>query len=167
MTYLGLLFAVALAGIGLAGAGILWRVESQREKEKELLFIGEEFRRAIGRYYDAAPEGAKVYPATLEDLLQDRRYPYPVRYLRKIYRDPFSGTTEWTLIKEQERIVGVASKSLAKPFKVAGFAANQDSFEQAATLADWQFVHAGATKAGPATGSATNTSSTTSQARVP
>lgn len=35
VSYLGLLFAVALAGIGLAGTGALWSLESRREKEKE------------------------------------------------------------------------------------------------------------------------------------
>ena len=47
-TYLWVMFTVAITGVLLAGAGQLWRTETQREKEKELMFIGEQFRLAIG-----------------------------------------------------------------------------------------------------------------------
>lgn len=143
ITYLGLLFAVALAGIGLAGTGALWSLESRREKEKELLFIGEEYRRAIASYYDKGPGATKVYPQSLEDLLQDKRFPQPVHHLRRLYRDPMSNAVDWQLIREQGRIVGIASRSTDKPVKIAGFSAEQAGFEEAATLADWRFVHSG------------------------
>ena len=46
------LFAVALAGIVLAGTGQVWQATSQREKEKELLFVGDQFRQAFMSYYN-------------------------------------------------------------------------------------------------------------------
>lgn len=141
ITYLGLLFAVAIAGVGLAGTGSLWFLESRREKEKELLFIGEEYRRAIGSYYTRGPEGAKVYPQSLEDLLQDKRFPHSVRHLRRLYRDPMTNGTDWELIRDQGRIIGVASRSTEKPVKVAGFGPGQAEFESARSLADWRFIH--------------------------
>lgn len=49
-TYIGVLMLVAIAGIGLAGVGIVWHQDAQREREKELLFIGDEYRQAIGSY---------------------------------------------------------------------------------------------------------------------
>ena len=55
-----------------------------REKERDLLFVGDQFRRAIGEYYEKAPGGVKVYPKKLEDLLRDNRYPGVQRWLRKI-----------------------------------------------------------------------------------
>jgi len=163
MIYLGLLFAVALAGIGLAGAGILWRVESQREKEKELLFIGEEFRRAIGRYYDAAPEGNHQLPESLDSLVQDKRFPMPVRHLRKIYRDPMTRERDWVLIRQQGRIVGIASAATGKPMKIAGFPPEQEEFAGATTYADWQFVFQGSGGGAPGA-AATASASSPSQA---
>ena len=47
-TYLALLVAVALLGIGLAAGSELWSQTRQREREQELLYIGAQFRRAIG-----------------------------------------------------------------------------------------------------------------------
>jgi type II secretory pathway pseudopilin PulG len=142
-TYLGLLFAVALAGIALAGAGALWSLESRREKERELLFIGEEYRRAIASYYDKGPNGVKEYPQKLEDLLQDRRFPIPVHHLRRLYRDPMTNRRDWELLRVQGGISGVASRAAGKPLKVAGFAAQQDGFESAASYRSWQFTHGG------------------------
>lgn len=123
VTYLGLLFAIALAGIGLAGTGALWSLDSRREKEKELLFIGEEYRRAIASYYEKGPNGVREYPQRLEDLLQDKRFPMPVHHLRRLYRDPLTNRLDWDLIRQQGRISGVASRADGKPVKVAGFAA--------------------------------------------
>lgn len=40
ITFLAVLFSVAIGGIALAGTGALWQMESRREKEKELLFAG-------------------------------------------------------------------------------------------------------------------------------
>jgi type II secretory pathway pseudopilin PulG len=36
-TYVGLLLAVALAGVALAAAGTLWSTTSKRDKEREIL----------------------------------------------------------------------------------------------------------------------------------
>lgn len=142
-TYIGLLFAVAMAGIALAGTGVLWQMESRREKEKELLFIGEAYRRAIGRYYDMSPGGQKQYPETLDDLLLDKRFPNPVRHLRQRYSDPMMPGEAWTLIRQQGRITGLASQSRDKPVKVAGFAPEQEGFDGARSYSEWRFVHGG------------------------
>jgi type II secretory pathway pseudopilin PulG len=143
-TFLGLLFAVAIASLALAGTGLLWHFEARREKEKELLFIGESYRRAITSYYNASPGSNKEYPKRLEDLLLDTRFPMPVRHLRRLYRDPMTGENDWKLILVQERITGVASRSGGQPIKVAGFASEQAGFEQARSYGDWRFEHGAA-----------------------
>ncbi len=140
ITFLFVLFSMAIAGIALAGTGVLWQLESRREKEKELLFIGEEYRSAIDRYYDKTPGEAKQYPEKLEDLLQDKRFTIPVHHLRRLYRDPMTPDGEWELIKQQGRIIGVASKSRDEPIKIAGFAAGQEEFEGAESYSKWRFI---------------------------
>ncbi|WP_153133376.1 type II secretion system protein [Dechloromonas hortensis] len=142
VTYLGLLFAVALGSIALAGTGALWQMESRRDKEKELLFIGEEYRRAIASYYDNSPADPQ-YPARLADLVLDPRFPMPVRHLRRLYSDPLSSDGQWQLISRQGRIVGIASRSLQAPIKIGDFPAGQADFAGASRYADWQFVHKG------------------------
>lgn len=146
-TYLGLMFAVALAGIALAGTGVLWQLESRREKEKELLFVGEQYRQAIGSYYEKTPGNTKQYPAKLDELIEDKRFPKPLRHLRRLYRDPMATDGEWELILQQGRIFGVASRSQEKPVKVAGFALDQQDFEGAERYADWRFVSSGSNTA--------------------
>lgn len=95
--YLWALFAVVLAGIVMAGTGQMWQTKSKRDKEAELMFIGEQFRKAIMSYHNS---GNKQYPDSLEDLLKDDRSPNIKRHLRKIYTDPITNTTEWGLVEE-------------------------------------------------------------------
>ena len=90
-TLVAALIATALIGIGLATTGEVWSRTKQREMERELLFVGNQFRQAIADYYERSPGGAKQYPQTLEDLLQDRRYATTQRYLRLT----FTGNTGW------------------------------------------------------------------------
>jgi len=148
-SYLIVLFAVALAGTAMAGVGMSWHTAQQREKERELLFIGNQIRAAIASYLVRGPGGAPRYPATLEDLVKDPRFPVPVRHLRKIYRDPMTGKAEWGLIAAPGGgIMGVYSVSEAAPLKRSGFDAPNLVFEERTkalgdkmTYKEWQFVH--------------------------
>ncbi len=138
-TYLGLLLMMAIAGIGLAAAGITWHNQIRAEKEKELLFVGDQFRKAINSYYQNTPSDIYSYPATLEDLLLDKRYPNVKRHLRKLYPDPITGTTQWGLVKQQGRIIGVYSLSTSHPIKMAGFVGDNRSFKGATSYRKWVF----------------------------
>src|SRR5437868_7329090 len=138
-TYLTVLFIVALLGIGLALVGEVWDTAAKREKEAELLFIGNEYRKAITRYYLA---GKNQYPRSLEDLQKDPRQPGTVRYLRRAYPDPFSGKAEWGIVKAPDGgIAGVHSLSDQKPLKIGNFRLRDAGFESAQTYADWKFVY--------------------------
>lgn len=110
-SYLLLLFAVAALGIAAAGSALMWTTLSQTERERELLFIGGEFSRALQRYYDASPAEPKAYPARLEDLLEDKRHQVPMRHLRKIYVDPTTNSRDWGLVVSQGQIRAVHSRS--------------------------------------------------------
>jgi type II secretory pathway pseudopilin PulG len=142
-TYLGLLLSVALTGAGLAGAGSVWSVHAQRERELELLFAGDQYRRAITAYYNEVPQGqSHRFPRRLEDLLQDKRWPTMKRHLRRLYIDPMTGSAEWaTVVAPDGGILGVYSRSEAVPLKRHGFGRYYTDFEDAATLQDWRFVY--------------------------
>jgi type II secretory pathway pseudopilin PulG len=138
-TYLTVLFVVAFMGLGLAIAGQVWQTAIMREREAQLLYAGNQYRRAIERYYLS---GLNQYPRTLEDLLKDPRKPGTQRYLRKLYPDPLTGKSEWGVMKAPDGgIMGVYSQSEDKPIKTAGFALVNRDFEGAAKYADWKFAY--------------------------
>jgi type II secretory pathway pseudopilin PulG len=140
-TYIGVLVLVALVGIGLTAAGQVWHTALKREKERELLFIGQEFRLALYRYAKHTPGKEKRAPLSLEELLRDPRHPGIQRYLRKIYVDPMTGSTEWGLVKGPAgEIHGVHSLSTDEPLKKANFALPDRSFEGAKQYSDWVFM---------------------------
>lgn len=147
-TYVGLLLAIALMGAALAGAGTLWSTDAKRDRELELLFVGDQIRQAIASYYESAPSGQPHrFPAKLEELVQDRRWPTVRRHLRKVYADPITDSREWAFVRGPgETITGVYSRSTAAPLKRAGFPKEYEQFEKAKAYSDWQFVHT----AGPA-----------------
>jgi type II secretory pathway pseudopilin PulG len=139
-TYLGLLFAITLAGVGLALAGVVWHTAGKRAKEQQLLFAGSAIRSAIVNYYRRSPNGNFEFPRTLQDLIEDRRYVTMERHLRKIYIDPTTSNGEWGLIKSADgRIVGVHSQSREAPMKRDNFSDTTASFAQAQHYSDWRF----------------------------
>jgi type II secretory pathway pseudopilin PulG len=140
-TYLGILIAMALFGVALAATGEVWRVAAQREREQELLFVGNEFRNAFTSYYATTPAGKPRYPRALEDLLEDNRSAVPRRHLRRIYADPLTGKPDWRAVDAPGGgIAGVHSRSEAKPLKSANFAPPDVRFEGAERYSDWKFV---------------------------
>lgn len=141
-TYLGLLLAIVLIGVALAGAATLWSAERKRERERELLHIGHKFREAIGQYYNRTPGAVKQYPPTLEALLRDDRFPTPQRYLRQIYVDPFTGTKNWGIVEATSGgIMGVHSLSAETALKTANFRPTDKSFEGKLLHGEWMFVY--------------------------
>lgn len=138
-TYLTVLFMVAILSGGLALVGEVWHTSAAREKEAELLFVGNQYRKAIERYFLAGPQ--RQYPRELSDLLKDPRRPGAERYLRKLYPDPVTGQP-FALVKAPDgAILGVHSTSEEKPFKTSGFKVRDAAFEGAGKYSDWKFVH--------------------------
>jgi type II secretory pathway pseudopilin PulG len=97
-TYLGLLLAIALVGLGLTAASEVWVTVARRQRLDQLEFVGQQFVQAIGSYYESSPGGVKKFPKSLDDLLEDRRYPFVRRHLRQAYINPFTGRTDWDLV---------------------------------------------------------------------
>lgn len=138
--YLWTLLLVAFMGVGSTIAGELYSTSVRREKERELLFIGHEFRAAIERYYTGGP-GQQVYPLTLEELVKDPRFPNARRHLRRLYADPITGKAAWGTIVIDGRIVGVHSLSAQAPLKVDHFDDADAGFRNKQRYSDWTFVY--------------------------
>ncbi|WP_243632209.1 type II secretion system protein [Parazoarcus communis] len=138
--YLLVLFLIAALGLGLAHTGEAWSRLAQREKETELLYRGADIARAIARYRALSPEGSPAWPQSLQDLIQDRRFPYSVRHLRRVWRDPFTGEPDWELVRAGGGIVGLRSRSGLVPLRTHGLPPELDpTAAQARRYADWVF----------------------------
>lgn len=155
--YIALLVFIIIIGISLGAAGKYWGNVMLREKEEELLYRGDQYRKAIDQYYSFG----KQYPQSIADLLKDPRSPTGKRHLRKKYKDPISGEDfveiRHTLYK---RIIGVHSPSEKEPLKKAdfselysGLAVTQQSdfpvggnnFTDKMKYSEWQFISSIAT----------------------
>lgn len=141
-TYLALLFAIALMGVLLAAAGVEWKTVSRRDKEAQLLAVGDEIRVAIGRYLLKSPTGLRQFPRKLEDLVDDRRGLKPEHWLRHLYPDPMTGSTDWELIKAPDGgVMGVASRGQGMPMKRANFSDRYEKdFKDKECYCEWKFV---------------------------
>lgn len=141
-TYIVMLLAVALIGVGLVATSEVWSQSRQREKERELLFIGNQFRHAIALYYQRTPGMVKRFPEKLQDLLEDKRYLVTQRHLRKIFVDPMTGKPDWGIVPAPGGgIMGVYSRSMDRPIKTADFPAEDQSFEGARRYSQWRFIY--------------------------
>ncbi|HET6439577.1 MAG TPA: hypothetical protein VFG59_16045 [Anaeromyxobacter sp.] len=138
-TYLGLLALVVLIGLLLGAASEVATTVSQRERERQLLWVGHAYRAAIGRYFSQK----RAYPQALEDLLGSAPdSPVKARYLRRLYPDPMTNQVDWELLPapgQNGGIMGVASSSKRAPLKTGRFDDADQGFEEATTYGDWQF----------------------------
>lgn len=139
-TYLLVMFSVVLIGISLSVAAKQWKIMVQRELEADLLAKGIEIQTAIALYSARMKAGrvipGEVYPNSLAELT---RQPRPV--LRKVYLDPV-GRGEWELVRAPTGgIMGVRSRSTAKPLRQHDFPLPVRHFEGLPTYHDWVFQH--------------------------
>ena len=142
-TYVIVMFVVAVLSILSVRALENSLTNARRDKEEELLFVGQAYRDAIRSYYDNTPGTAKEYPPDLTSLLLDNRTTTTRRPLRKLYRDPVTGSDQWGLVltEDGKRIKGVYSLSQQQPIKAGGFPDELAAFVAAKTYRDWQFVY--------------------------
>ncbi|SDM32732.1 Type II secretory pathway, pseudopilin PulG [Geoalkalibacter ferrihydriticus] len=152
------IIAVVVMGLGSAMAGVSWQAASQRAKEKDLLWVGGQYLKAIESYYHSELGGRVRQPGTgtgtatqqrrtpgllpnsVDDLLQDPRAAQIVRHLRKPYKDPMTGEDFVFLKDTGGRIRGVRSSSTLKPFKTDNFPPGLERLAGAETYAQWEFV---------------------------
>jgi len=137
-TYLGLLVLVALIGLLLAAAGEVTATAARREREAQLLWVGHEYRAAIGRYW----RHTRTYPLALQDLLGAAPdATVQLRCLRRLYPDPMTNAVDWVLVPAPNGgIMGVASSSKRAPLKTGHFEEADQDFVEASAYGDWQFT---------------------------
>jgi len=92
----------------------LARAKVRAERERELRYALDDMRRAIDKYKDLADAqafgpiklGTDGYPETLQILVDGVKLNGPkdqkVYLLRRIPRDPFTGSTEWGMRSDQD-----------------------------------------------------------------
>ncbi len=139
LVLLALLIMLILVSVGALAAAEVWSTTLKREREVQLMFVGDQYRRAIQDYWKMSP-GRRVYPPSIDVLLTDNRFPNPVHHLRRVYRDPMTEAGEFEPILQANALIGVHSTSADVPIKRAGFAAAYAQFENAESYAQWQFV---------------------------
>jgi type II secretory pathway pseudopilin PulG len=132
------LILLVLASLAVTAAVGKAQVDAQREREADLLFVGDEYRRAL-LAYSTAPGVPPQFPEKLEDLLQDHRFASTRRYLRRLYPDPLDPAAAWVLERSGGRIVGLHSQAPGVPLKHGGFAPADAAFAKARSYAEWRF----------------------------
>jgi type II secretory pathway pseudopilin PulG len=144
-TFLAALFIVVIMGLMLGLTAQPWKTIMKREREKELLFRGLQYRSAIEAWNTKHATGAtrKVIPLNeLKDLLLDPSSLQKTKYLRQLYKDPMTGK-DWTIIRDTagKGIIGVASTSSDVPLKTSFTEySGLDSFAGKEKYSEWRFV---------------------------
>lgn len=138
---LTVLVFVLIATLGASSLIQMHQTQTQRDKEEQLLFVGDQFRRAIASYYNTIPPGTgRSLPNSLDDLVNDDRFPSPIHHLRRMYPDPMTGKTDWQPVREGIGIVGVRSRSNHATIKKQGFSKDYRQFEGKDSYSDWTFA---------------------------
>lgn len=141
LVLLAMLVFILLTTLAASSLVVSHVTQLQREKEEQLLFVGAQFRRAITSYYNTVPPGgARTLPPSLEALMNDNRFPTPIQHLRRIYPDPMTGQADWELVREDNGIAGVRSRSERPVIKKSGFGPGNEQLENKERYSDWRFV---------------------------
>lgn len=140
-TYLAVLALVALLGVALAEVGTRWADRVQRDREQQLLRIGQLYAQALLAYHRGSPGSDKTWPKDVQELLQDPRMLGTVRYLRAPYTDPMAPGQPFALVRAADNTIrGVYSTSTAAPFHEGPVDLGVVFLSPAQRYADWQFI---------------------------
>jgi type II secretory pathway pseudopilin PulG len=138
-----LIVLTTLAVASAAGAAVVqrWSGQMAREKERQLLRVGDAFARALADYHASSPGSDKRYPPTLEQLVLDTRFVGTRRHLRSIYPDPFTGQADWVLVRDgRGNISGIHSRAEQQPWTRVPRRLDATDLPAAERYADWVFT---------------------------
>jgi hypothetical protein len=135
-----LLLLVATIALISATAVSVGAMETRRDAEEELLYVGQAFQRAFRSYVDTTQGQAVLGPRSMDELLRDPRVAGVRRHLRRVPADPLTGRAEWGLVKSPDgQIVGVHSLAEGTPIKRTGFEPELRQLEDAKSYQTWVF----------------------------
>ncbi len=140
LVLIALLIMLFLVGVGALAAAEVWATTRKHEREVELLWIGDQYRKAIESFWKATPGGRKILPHSIDQLLNDDRFPVTLHHLRQAYRDPMTEDGEFEPVVINNALMGVHSKSTDKPMKMAQFPKRYEQFATAEDYSQWQFI---------------------------
>src|SRR5215813_698477 len=104
---LSIMLMVTLMLIALAVEAPRIAQQIKREKEEELIHRGNEYKNAIKKYFRKFGR----YPMNVEQLENTNN----MRFLRKRYKDPFTGKDEWRLLHPGEVQINALNQGLNAP----------------------------------------------------
>ena len=140
-TFVWVLAAIVILSIGLAAIGPIWAEQARREREQDLLRVGQLYAHAIARYRANAPGTLKPYPISLDQLLLDGRFAGTVRHLRRLYPDPLGAQRPWGVVRDADGgIRGVYSQSTDMPLRREPLDLDGVSLPAAQRYDQWKFV---------------------------
>ena len=90
---LAVMIGLTVMLIFLTVAAQQWSSLERRENEKELIFRGNQYTKAIRKYQ---MEHGGAYPTSLESLIEPG--PRRFRYIRKLFRDPMAPDGKWGIL---------------------------------------------------------------------
>ena len=155
-TYIVVMLAMLLLALSTQTVMTYVAQQAQREREADLLRIGQAYAQAIGAYYEATPGSVRRWPRKLDDLIEDRRLVSTRRYLRELYSDPVTRLPDWELIQAPDGgIAGIRSRSEAIPLRDTAIELEGLALAGATRYSDWRFVYQPAPAASPAPGKPT------------
>lgn len=138
------LFVLMTLAVASAAASVVaqrWSDQASREKERQLLRIGDAYARALAEYRASSPGSDKRYPPTLEQLVLDTRFVGIRRHLRTLYADPLTGHADWVLLRDgRGDIVGVRSRCEQRPWARTPQQLDHTDLPAAERYADWVFT---------------------------
>jgi type II secretory pathway pseudopilin PulG len=101
---------VLLVGMSIALGVASERVDTtiKRDKEKDLIFIGQQYQQALTNYYNQTPN---ALPLKLAELLADKRSLKTKHHLRQLFLDPMTNQPWGIERNTQNQITAVYSLS--------------------------------------------------------
>jgi type II secretory pathway pseudopilin PulG len=135
------LMALALASAAWAVVAQRWSDKMSREKERQLLRVGDAYAQALAAYRASSPGSDKRYPDALEQLVLDTRFVGTRRHLRQLYPDPMTGQPDWVLLRDARGdISGLRSRSERQPWVRVPQRLESTDLPAAERYTDWVFT---------------------------
>jgi len=159
------MFFLALLVLGLAAAAPTILSDVQREREKDMIWKGEQYARGVKLYYVKTHK----FPPTLDDLTQNKT---GIRFMRQAYKDPMNGQDgSWRLIyvgPSGQLIGSVKNHPISfagQPTVAPGVAGSQSSFGNSFGSNSFGANNSPTNTNGAATGTGTDANSSSSSSQ--